>query len=152
MYSKYIGIPYAKAHCWQLVALIQKEMFCITVPMFEDINPDNIKAVASVIKSQQCERSKWQALAKPKHGCIVLMHRGGVATHAGVYIKTDIMAGVIHTSREASSHFTHFNQLCVNWNVTGYYMPIKGAIATGSIASAQPSYLKLLNGALNNDN
>ena len=125
MFSKYIGLPYSVANCWELVAKIQSEQFGISLPLFQTVNPNNTIAVAKTI-AQQKQSGKWSQTVEPKHGAVVLLQRNNTPTHAGIYINIDGQAGIIHTSLATGCVFNTLSCISSQWNIAGYYMPVKG--------------------------
>lgn len=121
VFSKYIGIPYSKLHCWALVAKIYGEQFDIPLPLFEDIDPYHTLKVSKTICAAR-KSGEWVAVDVPTHGAVVLMQRARIPTHAGVFIEADTLQGILHTSEATGCIFTPLPHIQQQWNIEGFYM------------------------------
>lgn len=96
--QKYIGLPYEKMDCWQLVMAVYAELG-IVLP--EVAFCPTLLGYARIIK-QQMACPQWQELERPIAPCIAAMSRDGVEYHhVGFYTGHGILHsisphGVIH--------------------------------------------------------
>lgn len=93
----YVGIPYAKFDCYQLVRLVSEKEFNTVLPTVEDY----VKSPDLFILGEM-ESGRWeQVTTLPQPGdAVALGVLGQPARHVGIYIG---MGYVLHTSRSHGS-------------------------------------------------
>lgn len=106
---KYIGKPYVlggQYDCWTLFREIQENEFHITVPLLGSESVD-----------------KWKAIefSKRKEGCAILLTRGKLPHHIGIWIDQDL-GGIIHAVDKLGVIFTPGDKIRANrWKIFGTY-------------------------------
>ena len=119
--SDYIGIPYEHAHCYELAHRIQHDLYGRQLPLFDHVNPDDMRANARLI-AQERECGHWQQASDFTDGAIVLLSRANRPYHIGTYVAVD-NGGIVHTSQQTGCIFTPVAMIDVGgWNVDGIYM------------------------------
>ena len=116
--SKYIGLPFEKYNCWQLLCKIYREQFGIALPTYDDeylnaLDRGNIK----MLYEREVPIS-WTKCKTPQIGDAVLMRLRGQPWHVGVVVSRDSM---IHTERGLEAVIERFTG--PNWknNIIGFY-------------------------------
>lgn len=95
----YIGDPWvAGTHdCWQFFRRVQREVFRVEIP---DAGPAfDPHSSLSCARALDAGRGEWLELAQPAEGDAVLMARGSVPTHVGVWAG----GAVLHCQRGAGA-------------------------------------------------
>lgn len=92
-WGKYIGLPYAEAHCWHLVCRVYQDQLGVTLPTYGEISARDLVAVARSISEGQ---EAWLPVDDPQAFDVVLMRGRSRVWHVGVM--TD-PAHVLHTER-----------------------------------------------------
>ena len=96
--DKYIGVPYEKKNCAQLVADVYSDVFDIDVVLPEI--PQTLLSRSRVIDG---EMLKYKRLNTPSEGCCVLMKSRGVASHIGVFTTIGVTGHVLHAMQNHGS-------------------------------------------------
>lgn len=117
--NKYIGIPYKKFDCAQLVQFALKQEFDVDFEL-PQLVPKNIQLRSSMIKN---EANKRTMLDRPFEGCVVLMNCHGGLNHIGVYTEIDGRPFVLHSMAIAKQVVCHsFKKLSeMSIDIQGFY-------------------------------
>lgn len=90
--TKYIGLPYQNGgqgpkafDCWALVRHVQREQFGLDLPAIY-VDGTNQTAVGLTFELHE-ERKRWIAVDDPKEGDCVLVHKGRIADHVGIWLE-----------------------------------------------------------------
>lgn len=119
-YAKWIGIPYDQLNCWDLFREVQKEINGHNIPKIQVPEGDDDKGI---LTESHEERKRWAPTVDPKLGDAVLMGRGKVATHIGVYMGAN---QVLHTTEKHGSCISdvrHFGIMGIN--ILGYFWRVE---------------------------
>ena len=107
-FARYIGTPWEAGaqgpdafDCMAFFRHIQREQFAVDVPTIIAPDYEDASALADLLSTHP-ERQKWQRIAKPRHGCAVIVHR---PMHIGTWLDED-GGGVLHCVRGAGVVFT----------------------------------------------
>ena len=117
--SEYIGLPFDPIHfnCWHLVRLVQREQFGRDLPNM------NISAHEHHIVMREFynnpERHCWKRVDTPRHGSCVLMRRGRLASHIGVWLNLQD-GGILHNLEGMGVVFQRPINL-IGMRIEGYY-------------------------------
>ena len=115
--AEYIGIAYTQCNCWQLVARVQAEMYGRAMPLFDHVCCWDPVNVAKAIKTA-LPVPNWHRVNTPKNGDIILMSRGRVATHAGIFHN----AHILHTTAVLNACLTPVEVLPkIGYRVAGIF-------------------------------
>lgn len=119
------GRPWSlKAHCWDLVRQVQRDLFGRDLPAVLIADRLNARDLVRIFHAHD-ERARWQPVTQPVHGAIVLMHRPGAharAIHAGVYLDLD-GGGVLHADEDAGVTFDGPIELHLRGWRTEHFIP-----------------------------
>jgi len=97
--------------CMGFFRMIQGRHFGIQVPAIIAPDYEDPNALAALFKTHE-ERGRWARIAKPAHGCAVLVHS---PMHIGTWLAVD-GGGVLHCVRGAGVIFTRDSA----WTVSGF--------------------------------
>ena len=116
--SAYIGTEWTRdANCWHFCAQVWAERFGITVPLI-DIDGTDPRATRREL-SQSSERVGWAAVATPAEGCGVMMAKGALPCHVGIWLD---LGGVLHCVEGAGAIFTPAERLAdLGYRIAGFY-------------------------------
>jgi len=97
-YSKFIGIPYEKKNCWDLVVSFYQEM--LSIPLYSYYQgptpPEKIETKNLIYSSM----GDFEKISDPKFGDIIIVKLYGIESHIAVYLGDGKM---LHTTRGAGS-------------------------------------------------
>lgn len=116
--AAYVGRPYVLGlgECAQQAAAVWRERFGVQVEA-SPANGDLLKA-QRLIKAQ-LDRSDWQQADAPQEGDAVLMRKGRVLCHVGVWVEPQ---HVLHCTRADGTVLTPVDDLpAQGFDVAGYY-------------------------------
>lgn len=118
-WQKYIGLPYSKYNCGQLVALVAGDRYGIKIHVDEapkhPIRRDRF--LQSVFSGYVCEK-----IEKPEEGSIALMSGRTLISHVGMVVGADHDFMLLHSSIE-------FGSVCAHRLVD---LPIHGLMISGA--------------------
>ncbi len=111
-FSNYIGIPYEKLDCYQLLQKILKDLWNYNLDILYQNTPERQKANALI----NDEKNKFQKVTIPKLGDIILFKIQGVPCHIGLYLNEK---NFLHTKAGVGSCIERYD----NWQkrIVGYY-------------------------------
>lgn len=117
-FADYIGLPWEAGaqgpqayDCMAFFREVQARHFGIRVPAIIAPDYDDPRALVALFGSHQ-ERTRWERLDAPEHGCAVIVHR---PMHIGTWLGLD-GGGVLHCVRGAGVVFTSGSA----WHVSGF--------------------------------
>ncbi|WP_054008034.1 hypothetical protein [Cypionkella psychrotolerans] len=116
--STYIGRPWSRSFtCWHFCALVWQERFGIAVPLIE-IDGADPRATRREL-SNSVERRGWVAVATPAEGDGVMMAKGAMPCHVGIWLS---LGGVLHCVEGAGAIFTPTARLAdLGYSICGTY-------------------------------
>lgn len=94
-FNKYVGLPYSLRgrdesgiDCWGLVRLVYKEQFDIELPSLVELYPDGSEDTVyqKLAEDIAIRKEKWEEVASPDVGDIVLLRHNGFPVHVGIFI------------------------------------------------------------------
>lgn len=117
-FAEYVGIPWVAGaqgpnayDCMAFFRHVQCSHFDIDVPEIIAPDYDDPSALSSMFADHP-ERQRWTPIAKPIHGCAVLVRR---PMHVGIWLNLD-GGGVLHCVRGAGVVFTSDS----SWPASGF--------------------------------
>lgn len=91
---QYIGLPWAaygqgpdEFDCWAFVRHVQRIHFGRDLPII-DVDANDRAAVCLAFATNQ-ERQRWMRVDTPQEGDCVLVYKGAVADHVGMWLELD---------------------------------------------------------------
>ena len=113
----YVGIPFDKYNCWQLVCLIYKQRFKIKLcdygnEYIDSLDKENIK------KIYDRELKIWHPIEMPSLGDVIVLKVMGQPWHAGLMVSKQFM---LHTERHLESVIESYNGTIWKNKIIGYY-------------------------------
>ena len=116
--ENYIGTPWAAGaqgpdeyDCMGFFKKVQAEHFGISVPVIIAPDYENPHVLAALFSEHE-ERTHWNKISRPEHGCAVIVHR---PMHIGTWLDID-GGGVLHCARGAGVIFTKDS----SWSLSGF--------------------------------
>jgi len=117
-FAQYIGTPWQAGaqgpdayDCMAFFRRVQHDHFGVQVPAIIAPDYDDADALADLFLTHG-ERAKWKRIAKPEHGCAVIIHR---PMHIGTWLAVD-GGGVLHCARGSGVIFTSDSA----WPMSGF--------------------------------
>lgn len=101
-----IGLPWRNGGadtrgvtCWTLVVFAYQRLFGVTLPSYDEADPDDCRQVAALIESG---KSAWCQVDEPSFGDVLLFSRelAGVPTHCAMALEPGMM---LHIRKGQSS-------------------------------------------------
>lgn len=123
---QYIGLPWkygaqgpTEFDCWGFVRHVEREHFGVDVPL---IDYDDDWHVAARHLKEHPERVNWERMERPREGDLVMMARGRLPIHIGVYITANGKPGILHCLQGAGVVFNEMKSLrSAGWGALQYY-------------------------------
>lgn len=101
--KKYIGKPYEKYNCFDLVKEIYQDYFGLTLKNYYEGDTPDRKEVKFLIDTNRGDFER--VIGKKKFGDIVTINLFGIECHLGVVVDDNLF---IHSSRGIGSHIARF--------------------------------------------
>jgi hypothetical protein len=124
--QRLVGMPWHRRgmHCWQLVRMVQHDLFDREVPLGPDACPR--REQRRELFAAEAEQYGWGEVPEPVHGAIARMHRIGGnprdLEHAGVYL--DVNTGMVfHTDQPHGVVLDTLLELRVRGWVPRWFVP-----------------------------
>ena len=116
--AAYIGTEWARdANCWHFCARVWTERFSITVPLIE-VDGDDPRATRREL-AHSAERRGWAEVATPTEGDGVMMAKGAMPCHVGIWLA---LGGVLHCVEGAGAIYTPAERLAdLGYRIVGTY-------------------------------
>jgi cell wall-associated NlpC family hydrolase len=122
----YIGLPFkcdgrdrSGLDCWGLVRLVYAERLGINLPakagIFTDWEPETLRRVAAAMEE---EAARWQRVDEPMEYDVVLMRRGELELHVGLWVPR---RDLLHISAGINSTREPINGLRRRHSIVGFY-------------------------------
>lgn len=120
-WGRYVGLPYAEAHCWALVRRVFADQRGIDLPDYGEISARDLLRVARAIGAAQA-REPWVAVDVPQAYDVALMRGRAQVWHVGVM--TDARH-VLHTEAAIDAVRLPIDSLGLRGRITGFrrYVP-----------------------------
>lgn len=117
--AKYIGLPYEKYDCWQLICHFYKNEFNIVLPTFEGeyasgYDRKNVRR----IYTREMARRIWPQVDDPVPPDLVVLRINGKDWHAGIMVGSKHM---LHVQRGCNSVIEKFTSIFWKNRVYGFY-------------------------------
>ena len=117
--SKYIGLPYEKYDCWQLICHFYKNELGITLPTFEGeyasgYDSKNVRR----IYTREMANKIWPKVENGKPYNLVVLRINGENWHAGIMVSKKHM---LHIQRGCNSVIERFQSAFWKNRIYGYY-------------------------------
>lgn len=97
-YSKFVGIPYEKKNCWDLVVSFYQEIMGVSLfHYYQGPTPAEKLTTKNLIYTNMGD---FEETKDPKFGDIILVKLYGIESHIAVYLGNGKM---LHTTRGAGS-------------------------------------------------
>lgn len=124
--AAYIGLPYSRDatgprefNCWSFFRHVQSERYGRDLP--EIPHPHALFPLVRTFETH-AERARWFRVAAPQDGDAVLMRRGRVPIHVGIWIGDVGAGGILHCAEGSGVVFQRLDALRFNgFEVEGYY-------------------------------
>ncbi len=117
--NQYIGIPYERMDCWQIICHYYNHELGILLPTFEGqyINGDDAKAIERIY-TRELARKTWPKIDKPVWPDLVVFRIDADKWHAGIVVGDQHM---LHTQRGCNSVIENFTGLRWKNRLYGFY-------------------------------
>lgn len=133
--DRYIGLPWAHDgegpeafNCWTFVRHVSAERFGVALPIVP--YPDNDRELPGLLACHP-ERGRWDEVAAPANGDLVLMRQSRWPVHIGIWLAE--ARGVLHCARRAGVVFQQVHGLRLNgWSIDGFYRLSEGVVDAGA--------------------
>jgi cell wall-associated NlpC family hydrolase len=123
--NDYIDLPYkidgrdrGGVDCWGLVHLVYRERLGVTLPDIEGYHAAHGNDWAKIAAVMEEGAARWQQVARPSLYDAVLLRRGPLACHVGVYAGNGNM---LHICEGINSTVEPVNGLRWKKRVVGFY-------------------------------
>ena len=116
-----IGLPWVAgaSDCWSFARRIWRDRFGWDVPPVP-VDPGSPRAARHALSAAP-EEAGWVQVDRPREGDAVLMGRGALPAHVGIWIEPDL-AGVLHALESAGVVFTPPDRLAgLGYHIIGFY-------------------------------
>ena len=113
-WGRYIGMPYDRAHCWELVRKVYQDHRGIELPSYGEVSARDLVRVARKISEEQ---GAWDAVTEPQAFDVALMRGRSAVWHVGVM--TD-PAHVMHTERASNAVRIRVDDMAMRGRIVGY--------------------------------
>jgi len=117
--NEYIGIPFSKMDCWQLVCHYYKAEFKIMLPAHEKKykSPSDRKAIEKLYEKEIAEKT-WLSVKDPQYPDIAVFKINGSLWHCGIIVGKNKM---LHTQRGCDSVIERYNNARWENRLYGFY-------------------------------
>lgn len=129
--ASWVGLPYAELgrgphgfDCWGLVAAVQREVFCRTVPRYDALtwphgSPRSVtEAVGAFAREEAAAQYDEVPDGSECEGDIVLLRMRGQPLHVGVVLGDGMM---LHTDESEGSCVESYRGMLFGQRITGFY-------------------------------
>jgi cell wall-associated NlpC family hydrolase len=120
-WGAYVGLPYAEAHCWELIRRIYADRLSVDLPSYGEIDARDLVKVARAMQTGAAG-DRWRAVETPAEFDVVLMRGRSQVWHVGI---TTDAAHVLHTEIATGAVRLRLDHPLIRGRVTGYrrYQP-----------------------------
>ena len=116
--SKYVGLPFEKYNCWQLMCLIYKNEFNIILPDFSKEYSDAMdREKIKQIYNRELQ-GRFVKLEEQKLYGFVVLRMSGQPWHCGLVVDQNIM---LHTERKVDAVIENFSHKLWRARLIGFY-------------------------------
>ena len=112
----YIGLPYERAHCWELVRRVYADQLGLDLPAYGEIDAANLVAVARGMAEAEAADC-WHPVDRPQAFDVALMRGRSRVWHVGVMVDD---RRVLHTERATGAVLVGVQDTAMRGRVTGY--------------------------------
>lgn len=120
-WSKYVGTPFAEAHCWELVRRVYQDRLGVALPDYGEVDARDLVRVAREIEQGQAGEH-WQPVQNPQDMDVALMRGRARVWHVGVMVG---QRHVLHTEAATDAVLVPLAHPLVKGRITGFrrYVP-----------------------------
>lgn len=115
-WAKYIGTPYAEAHCWELVRRVYSDQRDIDLPAYGEIDAAKLVEVARAMAGAQAAEI-WTPVTHGETFDVALLRGRSQVWHVGVMVGPRHM---LHTERATNAVVVPLSHPLIAGRVTGY--------------------------------
>ena len=115
-WAKYIGTPYAEAHCWELVRRVYSDQRGIDLPSYGEIDAAKLVEVARAMAGAQAA-DIWVPATHGEAFDVALLRGRAHVWHVGVMVGPRHM---LHTERATNAVVVPLSHPLIAGRVTGY--------------------------------
>ena len=115
-WGQYIGLPYADAHCWELVRRVYADRAGVALPSYGEIDARQLVAVARAIETGAAG-DRWIPATHPQELDVALMRGRSRVWHVGVMVGP---RHVLHTEQATNAVVVPLSHPLVAGRITGY--------------------------------
>ena len=115
-WAKYIGTPYAEAHCWELVRRVYADQRGIDLPSYGEIDAVKLVEVARAMAEAQTDEI-WTPVAKGEMFDVALLRGRSQVWHVGVMVDP---CHILHTERATDAVVVPVTHPLMAGRITGY--------------------------------
>lgn len=110
--------------CWGFTRFVQRTQYGVEMPAVQV--PEDWREAREVLETHE-ERNRWNPVAVPGDGDVVLMARNRIPLHIGVVVKANGVDGVLHCFDPAGVVFqTQQGLRAAGWGRLTYYRRQQG--------------------------
>lgn len=113
-WGRFVGLPYAQVHCWELVRQVYADRLGVVLPSYGEISAADLVRVARAIEVGQ---EAWVSVTDPDELDVVLMRGRSRVWHVGVM--TD-PAHVLHTERATDAVRVRIDDQAIAGRIMGF--------------------------------
>jgi cell wall-associated NlpC family hydrolase len=115
-WGKYIGLPYADAHCWELVRRVYQDRMGVDLPSYGEVSARDLVKVARTM-ADGAAGDGWLPVAIPQALDVALMRGRHHVWHVGVMVDP---ANVLHTEIATGAVVVPVSHPMVRGRITGF--------------------------------
>ena len=115
-WAKYVGTPYAEAHCWELVRRVYAAERGVDLPSYGEIDAAKLVDVARAMAGAQAAEI-WTPVRHGEAFDVALLRGRAQVWHVGVMVGPRHM---LHTERATNAVVVPLSHPLITGRVTGY--------------------------------
>lgn len=115
-WARYVGLPYAEAHCWELVRRVYADRLGVDLPSYGEVSARDLVRVAQTIEAGAAG-DRWQPVQHPQALDVALMRGRARVWHVGVMVGP---RHVLHTEIATNAVVVPLSHPLVSGRITGY--------------------------------
>lgn len=115
-WSQYIGLPYDRAHCWELVRRVYADRAGIELPTYGEIDARDLMRVARAMQGD-AGQEPWVPVDNPQALDVVLLSGRARVAHVGVMVDA---GRVMHTEQATGCVLLAVTNPAIAGRIMGY--------------------------------
>ncbi len=115
-WAAYIGLPYERAHCWELVRRVYADRLGLILPTYGEIDARDLARVARTMRDD-ADTGPWRVVTEPQTFDVVLLAGRSRVAHVGVMVDA---TRLLHTERATGCVLVQVTNPAVAGRVLGY--------------------------------